>query len=154
MRDVRTALTTTATKSALLRELGATVLAWLLVAGVASVLRVIANTIEGRAATLATATVDVGVIALWALATPFVLRSARRFPVRAPRAAANAALHLALGTTFIVVTNIVIRLPILAERGVVALMTSTALGLAMYFPAAIVSYGVLVALGHRLFAGG
>jgi DNA-binding LytR/AlgR family response regulator len=33
-----------------------------------------------------------------------------------------------------------------------ALATSTALGLATYYPAAIVSYGVLVALGHVVFS--
>src|SRR5215475_9470304 len=118
------------------REIAATVAAWFLIAGVASVLRVVASTVSGRASTLATATMDFGIIALWAAATPVVLRSARWLPVRDARAVRNAAAHLVIGTTFVVIANVLIRLPSLHDRGWTALASSTALGLAMYYPAA------------------
>jgi hypothetical protein len=133
------------------RELGGTVGAWCLVAGVASVLRVITTTLTRRPTTFSSAATDIPIIALWALATPFVLRSARRFPIHGARAARHAIVHVAIGTTFIVVTNVAIRLPLLAD-GLVVLLRDTALGLAAHYPAAIVSYAVLVALGYRLFA--
>src|SRR5262245_35642305 len=82
------------------REIAATAAAWLLIAGVASLLRVVASTVSGRASTLATATMDFGIIALWAAATPFVLRSARWLPVRDARVVRNAAAHLGIGTVF------------------------------------------------------
>lgn len=135
----------------LAREIGATIAAWCLVAGVASVLRVITTTLTGRPTTFSSAATDIPIIALWALATPFVLRSARRFPVREARAARHAIVHLGIGTAFVVGTNVAIRAALL-DDGFVVLLRSTALGLAAYYPAAIISYAVLVALGHRLFA--
>jgi two-component system LytT family response regulator len=96
------------------------------------------------------------IIPLWAIATPFILRSAGRFPVATAGNRvdiASLASHLALGSTFIVVANFAIRVPIAFSDtgGFVALLRSTMQGVAEYFPAALVVYGVIVATGHFLF---
>jgi len=96
------------------------------------------------------------IIPLWAIATPFILRSAGRFPVVGVGSRvdiASAAAHLALGSAFIVVANLAIRLPIAFSEsgGAVALVRSTMQGVAEYFPGALVVYGVIVAIGHVVF---
>jgi len=136
--------------SRVVRELGVVLAAWWLVAGVASILRVVTTTLTHRPTTFSSAASDVPIIALWAIATPLIMRSARRFPMRGDRALWNALVHWSVGTAFIVGTNALIRLPV-ADEGFTRLLRQTALGLAEYYPAAIVSYGVLVAIGHRLF---
>jgi two-component system LytT family response regulator len=91
------------------------------------------------------------IIPLWALATPLVLRSARRFPVAAhghPLSPAYLALHLALGSLFIVASNVAIRLPMLFDAGALELSRSALRGVAEFYPGAIVVYLALVALGH------
>lgn len=99
------------------------------------------------------------ILPLWAAITPCVLRSARRFPLRgvpARRIAANAAAHVALGTAFVVASNVVIRLPFFARGGTLAfaaLAHDAALGVATYYPAAMLVYGALVAAGHALGRG-
>jgi hypothetical protein len=135
----------------IVRELAVTMVAWAVVGGAASVLRAVASTLAGRPA-FASTPVDAALISLWACVTPLVLRSARRFPVRGPSATRNAMLHLAMGGAFVVATNVVIRLPILAEHGGAVFARNLGLGLATFFPTAIISYGVLVAIGHRVFA--
>lgn len=96
------------------------------------------------------------ILPLWAIATPFILRSAGRLPVVGPgrRVSAPAiASHLALGSLFIVLANVGIRLPAafapLADGGGLdALTRSTLQGVAEFYPAAMVVYGVIVAVGH------
>jgi two-component system LytT family response regulator len=93
---------------------------------------------------------------VWAIATPFVLRSARWFPVVGNDrriSARSFAAHIAIGSLFIVVSNLLIRLPIaLAEaQGLDALVRSTMQGVAEYYPPALVVYGVIVAIGHYVF---
>ena len=96
--------------------------------------------------------VRLAILPLWAAATPAVLRSARRFPVLEsgrlrPR---HLALHLALGTLFIVAANAVIRVPqALHAGGLGVLARGTLLGVATYYPLALVVYAAIVALGHR-----
>jgi hypothetical protein len=59
-----------------------------------------------------------------------------------------------IGTTFILASNVVIRLPMLwqLEHGMRGLATNTLLGLVTYYPTAIISYCILVAIGHAMFA--
>jgi hypothetical protein len=94
------------------------------------------------------------ILPLWAVATPAILWSARRYPVLAPDrrpSASHLAMHLALGSLFIVLANVAIRIPAALGAGGVGmtgLARSTLLGLAEFYPLALVVYGVIVAIGH------
>jgi hypothetical protein len=93
---------------------------------------------------------DLWLLALWALATPAIVWSARRYPVRGASAVPHAVLHFVAATFFIVATNVLIRLPLLQSpeaAGAHALARSTLLGLARFYPPALLVYGVIVALG-------
>ena len=130
--------------------------AWTVVAMAAAVQAIALVRLDGRANLLASVVGRVAIIPLWAIATPFVLRSARRFPVVGVDRRPNPsfiALHLALGSLFIVVANFAIRAPfaIAYGRTFEALVRSTMQGVAEYYPAALVVYGVLVAVGHYLY---
>ncbi|MGD2070811.1 MAG: LytTR family DNA-binding domain-containing protein [Gemmatimonadota bacterium] len=95
---------------------------------------------------------------LWALATPAVLRSARRFPVRRDAWLRPVLVHFALGTLFIVCANLAIRLPGVLPGGELAspggLLRDTMAGLVRWYPLALVVYGVIVAAGHLLAGAG
>ena len=130
--------------------------AWTFVAIAAAVQAVALVRLDGRADMASAVLGRLSIIPLWAIATPFVLRSAGRFPVVGVRNRvdiASAAAHLALGSAFIVVANLAIRLPIAFSEsgGAVALVRSTMQGVAEYLPAALVVYGVIVAIGHVVF---
>lgn len=129
---------------------------WTAVAIVAAVQAVALVRLDGRADLLGSIASRLSIIPLWALATPFILRSARALPVIGvdwrPNPAAILA-HVALGSAFIVVTNLLIRLPMVFAGasnggGLDALVRSTLQGVAEYFPPALVVYGVIVAVGH------
>jgi hypothetical protein len=68
---------------------------------------------------------------------------------------AAAAVHLAFGSLFIVVSNALIRLPLALSPagGAGALVRSTMQGVTEYYPSALVVYGVIVAIGHVLIRG-
>jgi hypothetical protein len=134
------------------REAGITALAWGVIALVAMGLRTAAKRLSGHQLTLLDTVADLALLATWAAVTPLVLRSAVRWPVRGPRAVRHAAIHLALGTGFVVVTNLLIRIPELWTRGVAAAAVDTMLGIATYYPTAIISYCVMVAIGQSVFA--
>jgi len=89
---------------------------------------------------------DIAIIPLWALATPWILRSAERWPVTSRR---NLAVHAAFGATFVLLSNIVIRLPLLG-RGLLPFARNLAVGLAFYSVPAMLAYAAIVAIGHRL----
>ena len=125
--------------------------AWSAVAAVAAVQAAALVHLTGAPSRGAALLGRLAIIPLWAAATPLVLRSARRFPVvGADRrlSAPHVALHLTVGAAFIVLANAVIRLPILLRDGPAALERATARGLAEYFPAALLAYATLVAIGH------
>ena len=133
--------------------------AWALVALAATVQAVALVRLDGRSDVVGAVVSRVSIIPLWALATPLILRSARRSPVvdGGRRVSPSAlALHLVLASLFIVVTNLLIRVPAalapIAEGGGWAMLgRSTMQGVAEYYPPAMVVYGVIVAIGHVLF---
>lgn len=133
--------------------------AWTVVAVAAAIQALALVRLGGRADVIGAVLGRVSIVPLWAIATPFVFRSARRYPVvDASRRVlpARVALHLALGSAFIVLANALIRVPAAFAPagdggGLAALVRSTAQGVAEFYPAALVVYGVLVAIGHFLF---
>ena len=132
--------------------------AWGAVALVAAVQTVAMVRLEGGRAGVATALVQrLSIIPLWAAATPAVLRSARRFPVVEGRGEArrvslpHLALHATLGALFVVLANVLIRVPEAmgaGGTGAALLLRGTMQGLTLYFPAPLLVYGVIVAVGH------
>jgi hypothetical protein len=128
---------------------------WGLVALVAAMQTVWLVRLDGTAELTRALLSRLSIIPLWAIATPAILRSARRFPVIArgwelsPR---HLALHVALGSGFVVVSNVLIRIPILVRDGWDALVHSTSLGVAEFYPAAMVVYLAIVGIGHALGA--
>ena len=133
--------------------------AWTLVAIAAAVQAAALVHLDGRANLVGSILGRVSIIPLWALATPFILHSARRFPIAGSGrrfAPSGVAAHYALGTLFIVLTNVAIRLPMAfapmaSGGGFDALVRSTMQGVAEYYPPAMVVYGVIVAIGHFIF---
>lgn len=133
--------------------------AWTLVAMAAAVQAVALVRLNGRADLGDVLLGRLSIIPFWAVATPFILRSARWFAVagRGRRfSAAPVAAHLALGSLFILLGNVAIRVPaafapIANGGGVDALARSTMQGVAEFYPAAMVVYGVIVAIGHFMF---
>jgi DNA-binding LytR/AlgR family response regulator len=91
------------------------------------------------------------ILPLWIAVTPLVLRSATRFPLvdhgRRPRWR-HVALHLALGTLFVVAANVVIRVPDAIARGVAPMLRDTAAGLAEFMPLALLVYLTIVVAGQ------
>jgi hypothetical protein len=130
--------------------------AWTLVAMVAAVQVLALVRLDGRHALGDAMLARLSILPLWALATPFILRSARRFRVVDAEnhvSLESLAIHASLGSAFIVLSNAVIRLPaafgpVAGGGGLAALIRSTMQGVAEYFPPALVVYGVIVAIGH------
>lgn len=130
--------------------------AWAIVAMAAALQAVALVRLDGRVDMVGALLGRLSIIPLWAIATPFILRSARRFPVvdAVNRVdIASAGVHVALGSAFVIVANIAIRVPIAFSEGggPVVLVRSAAQGVAEYFPPALVVYGVIVAIGHFVF---
>ena len=132
---------------------------WTLVALVAAAQAVALVRLDGRADLGAAIAGRLSIIPLWALATPLILRSARRFPVVDAETHISlpfGALHIALGSAFIVLANIAIRLPVVLAPvadggGLGTLVRSTMQGVAEYYPPALVVYGVIVTIGHVMY---
>lgn len=129
---------------------------WTLVAMVAAVQAIAFVRLDGRIDMADAILSRLSIIPLWALGTPLILRSARRFPVVGDQRTVSpvaVAVHLALGSLFIVVTNVVVRLPtaLSPDGGIPWLVRSTMVGVAEYYPPAMVVYGVIVAIGHFVF---
>ena len=141
-----------------LRAPGMIAAVWTIVAAVAAVQAAALVRLDGRADVMDAIANRVSIIPLWAIGTPLILRSANRFPVVSGAWRPNPLsllAHMALGSLFIVVTNVLIRLPMIwtpvaSGGGVDALVRSTLQGVAEYYPPAMVVYGVIVALGHAV----
>jgi DNA-binding LytR/AlgR family response regulator len=130
--------------------------AWTVVALAAAVQAIALGRLDGRVNLLGAVLGRVAIIPLWAIATPLIFRSARRFPVMGHDRRPNPrsiAVHLALGSLFIVMANFAIRVPFAIAHGrtLDALVQSTIQGVAEYYPAALVVYGVIVAIGHYVY---
>lgn len=130
--------------------------AWTFVALAAAVQAIALGRLDGRVNLLGAVLGRVAIIPLWAIATPFIFRSVRRYPVMGHDRRPNPrsiAVHLALGSLFIVMANFAIRVPfaIAYGRALDALVQSTIQGVAEYYPAALVVYGVIVAIGHYVY---
>src|SRR5690349_3045327 len=129
---------------------------WTLVAMVAAVQALALVRLDGRRGLGDAMLARLSILPLWAIATPLILRSARRFSViDAERhfSPVAVAIHAALGCLFIVLTNLAIRVPsalgsVADGGGLAMLVRSTMQGVAEYFPPALVVYGVIVAIGH------
>lgn len=137
------------------RRAGAVLLAWTVVSVVAGLQVYLAARIAGDPVSPGTAwSRHLPILALWAVATPLVLASARRFPVRREGAVRALGAHVFFGTLFIVAANLLIRLPELlpggAYRGGGDLFAGTLEGLVRWYPLALVVYGAIVAVGHRV----
>ena len=129
--------------------------AWTLVAMAAALQAIALVRLNGRVDMTDALLGRLSIIPVWAIATPFILRSARWLPVvNANRRVemASVAAHMLLGSLFIVLANVAIRIPIaFADSGLAALTRSTMQGVAEFYPPAMVVYGVIVAIGHVVF---
>jgi len=92
-------------------------------------------------------------LAGWALATPRIVRLVFRWPLRGERAWRHAGRHLLLGVGFVVLINLLIRIPAhvgLAGLDVTGLGLDLLDGLAFYGPFALIVYGTIVLIGQWL----
>jgi hypothetical protein len=88
------------------------------------------------------------ILPLWALATPFVLRSARRWRIGGPNAVHHALLHLAFGTAFLLAANVLIHLPLLfGGRGPGPVLSEALASFLHFYPGGIAVYAAIVAFG-------
>ena len=87
-------------------------------------------------------------LVVWAAATPAVLASARRWPVRGPAWTGSLVRHLAAGAAFVVLLNVAVRVPPLGAVPPAAWTADLLAGLARWGHLALLVYLALVALGH------
>lgn len=126
---------------------------WSCVALVAAAQAVAVARLDPHIAIGAALSARLSILPLWALATPIILRSARRFPVIGAGSSvslAHLALHALCGTLFIVMANVAIRVPdvIFGSMPASSIGRSTMMGLAEFFPFALIVYALIVAAGH------
>lgn len=152
--QIRSSLRTASIDSRL-RVPAAIAAAWAVVSIAAAAQTVALVRLHGSGNLLGAIASRLSILPLWAIATPLILRSARRLPVVLGNRFSAGALsaHLALGSAFIVLSNIAVRIPSAAgaagaEGAVAWLIHSTMQGVAEFYPAAIIVYGVIVAIGH------
>lgn len=129
-------------------------LAWTLVALIGAAQAALRSWLGGRSPDPGAALVRyLPILALWALATPAILWSAQRWPVRGRRRLVHGALHVVAGSAFVLAINVIVRLPILFQGeggGPAALWSSTLVGLATYYHLALIVYLAIVGIGHVL----
>jgi LytTr DNA-binding domain len=82
----------------------------------------------------------------WAVATPFILRSARRWRIEGNAWWRNLLVHALLAAVFVIATNAIVRVPLLVAPAVWA--RSLAAGVVTFGPWAVLAYAVIVAVGH------
>lgn len=139
---------------------GAILLAWTVAAVAGAALQTLAGGPIGGATASFRSTLDVYAahLWLWAAATPAILAVARRFPIAGRVRWRNLALHVGLGSAFVLVFNIAIRLPTpiaaVDDVPLADLWSSSLLGFARWYPLALIVYLAVVALGHALTGAG
>lgn len=94
---------------------------------------------------------DLPMLALWCAVTPLLLRVGRRWPLHPTLPAVGT--HLLVGGTFVVATNLLIRIPELFGGGPGVWFREAGIGLAQYLPPALILYLGIVWLGARTGAG-
>lgn len=132
------------------RESSLVALTWSAIGLIALVQAIVLSRVNGATDITVAVLNRVSIIPLWALATPLVLRSARRWPlVTQPPTSllpVNLLRHVAFGSGFVVTANFAIQLPLLPTG--TDFVASAIRDIAENYPAALVVYLVLVALGH------
>jgi LytTr DNA-binding domain len=98
---------------------------------------------------IADATTQLAIIPIWAVATPFILSSAERWRVRTDGLWRPLGAHFVAGTIFVLVSNAIIRLPLMAG-GASTFFRDLAVGLSIYYVPALLAYGAIVGIGHLL----
>jgi two-component system, LytTR family, sensor kinase len=129
-----------------------TLVAWGGVALVAAVQLYVYARVRGAPAPAGAFLRSMLALGFWAVFTPVLLWSARRFPIRRPRAVRNALLHAAAGALFILALNVFIET---TARSVLEGRTDVAVGARMgaiafvaVFHLAFIAYAFIVGLGH------
>jgi DNA-binding LytR/AlgR family response regulator len=129
--------------------------AWTVIAMAAALQAIALVRLNGRADMVGAVLGRLSIIPVWAIATPFILRSARWSPVVTAKHRVELtaiAAHVVFGSLFIVLANVAIRIPIaFTDGGFGAFTRSTMHGVAEFYPPAMVVYGVIVAIGHFVF---
>jgi hypothetical protein len=129
---------------------GLLIAVWSIVGVAAMAQRAMERSLSGGPLDLRAVLIDLWLIAMWAFATPAILRAARRFPLCAGTVLRHGALHALFAIAFVLATNIVIRVPMLFDRpfrmGDVA--RDLEWGLVHFGPTALMLFGIIVAVGH------
>jgi DNA-binding LytR/AlgR family response regulator len=121
---------------------------WAVVAVVGGALRWLDRSLSGARNDVTAVALDLWLVALWVGATPLIVRSVRRYPIRQGAMLRHAALHCAFAAAFILGTNVLIRVPMSFRFGASAAALNLLAGLARFAPTAFIAYGVIVAIGH------
>ena len=127
------------------------VLVWLGVATAAMGQRVMERTMSGVPNPMSAMLVDLWLLAMWAGATPLFVRGMRRFPIAGAARWRNLVIHLGIASTFIVATNVVIRVPMLfLHRGAIVLVRDLLRGLVTFGPMALLVYAAIIVIAHAV----
>jgi hypothetical protein len=89
---------------------------------------------------------------MWVAAVPLILRLGMRFPLRGERLARDAAVHAAALVGWLLLTNLLLRLPDAGRLGWPWVLADTREGVARYAPTAVLLWGVLAWLGRGALA--
>ncbi|MGD2217904.1 MAG: histidine kinase [Gemmatimonadales bacterium] len=129
---------------------GAIILAWAGVALFAAMQTWVAAQLRGQSIPIFSTLLELArPTVVWAVATPAILWSARRFPLFGRRWAFHLVFHFAAATAFVLLLNLMIRIPgNLARADWSALWGSSLAGFVRYYNIVVVVYLVIVGLGH------
>jgi two-component system LytT family response regulator len=125
---------------------------WTMLATLALIQRLAVPALRASAAQTEVLRTDGWLLALWALATPGILWLGRRFPLRRSQLLHSGLVQLAAATVFIVLSNVIARLPALLGspgHGWSWLFNDATLGLVQFYPAALLLFGVLALVGQH-----
>lgn len=129
---------------------GAIVLAWAGVALFAAMQTWVGGQLRGQSIPVSSTLLQlIRPTIVWALATPLIFWSARRFPLFGRRWAPHLVLHFVAATAFVLLLNLLIRIPgRLAGADWSALWGSSLAGFVRYYNIVVLVYLVIVGLGQ------